>query len=183
MIRIFTTVNGQFATPHDAQQYMLAEQEWREAEIRRRKRRREEEAQAAAVLASLKRQEEERRKQWEAARQAEAARRRELDLAYEKRRAVAENANAEYGALRNEAIWVARARGEPVKAVAEEFGLTMARIHQIYESEQGKRLLRLARRNRVVSSRPIDMGGPRDVWLTWTPEQQFHEFRQEGAAA
>jgi hypothetical protein len=86
--------------------------------------------------------------------------------------------------------WAAlmRERNRSMLADRELLGMTFAALGKKYDVSPGRaqdiisREIRIERRraslHRAVPSRsrPIDMGGTRDVWHEWTPEMQAAEF-------
>lgn len=71
---------------------------------------------------------------------------------------------------RYEAIWLSRETGVTVAVIAREYSITPYRVRQIVARIDRREARRqdISRRRRG-RSRPVDMGGPRDVWLTFTP--------------
>ena len=76
---------------------------------------------------------------------------------------------------RNHRIWQAYREGRTYADVAAEFGLSISRVRGIVflQQETEDARIRAARRCWAASrrdlGRPLDMGGPRDVWLTYLP--------------
>lgn len=73
---------------------------------------------------------------------------------------------------RNKWIWH-QCRNHTYQSVAEQIGLTVARVKEIEQIETRYRRRRIGiqpfERPEINKGRPIDMGGPRDVWLTFFP--------------
>jgi hypothetical protein len=115
--------------------------------------------------------------------QAELARRAAARLAEDLRqdgirfRAKARSPTYAPGGRRHR-IWQAVRSGRTSRDVAAEFGLSRSRVSQIASVQDRVEAARLeVERNRVWArvaarrelGRPVDMGGPRDVWLTYLP--------------
>lgn len=70
-------------------------------------------------------------------------------------------------------IMLERLAGRTQKSIAEQLGMAQGTISNVcrqYKRRQGWRYeLFLARRQRQGLGRPVDMGGTRDVWLTYYP--------------
>jgi len=69
---------------------------------------------------------------------------------------------------RNRWVFQEWLKGRSLDSIAINIGRTRTRVHEIVQRE-----IRRARRPRVSytppKGRPLDMGGPRDVWLTYYP--------------
>ena len=75
--------------------------------------------------------------------------------------------------LRNRKIWLLRAEGYTFDQIGEWYSLTRERIRQICHTMDRKEAARgrVARQRwKRPRTRPIDMGGPRGVWIVCTPE-------------
>jgi hypothetical protein len=66
---------------------------------------------------------------------------------------------------RDRKIYIDRLNKKSFKHIADKFNLSPARVSQIFREEEARERLR---RQRIFKrkGRPIDMGGPRDVWIT-----------------
>jgi hypothetical protein len=82
-------------------------------------------------------------------------------------------------AKRNREIYLSRLEGATLAAIAARYQLNVESVRQIC-AYQGRRekfsMLHYCNRRRGLNlGRPIDMGGPRDVWLTFWPTARRHE--------
>jgi hypothetical protein len=71
---------------------------------------------------------------------------------------------------------IERSKGRTFAAIGRDGGLSTSRVQQLCAREQRRDEKRVARwrahvwsRTEVNRGRPIDMGGPRDVWLHYGP--------------
>lgn len=116
-------------------------------------------------------------KQWQI---EEAARREDekaLKEALDKRRKNIEERRSRYrqpSPERNLEIFAKRLSGMTLVQIGDEFGLTSQSIRIICAREERRREYR--RHCSMQVTRPIDMGGPRDHDLIWTPQMQAQEF-------
>lgn len=78
---------------------------------------------------------------------------------------------------RNREIFLRRVvDGERIDALAKEYGLTRARIQVIVDKWRKVEKEKIAAFLAIPTiSRPMDMGGPRDVWVESTPETVYRE--------
>jgi hypothetical protein len=67
-------------------------------------------------------------------------------------------------AFRDRAIYLARNNGFTLREIAKLHGLSSERIRRVCFEEEARQ--RDKRDRFRTKSRPIDMGGPRDVWIT-----------------
>jgi hypothetical protein len=71
---------------------------------------------------------------------------------------------------RRHRIWQAVRSGRTSRDVAAEFGLSRSRVSQIASVQDRVEAARLVLGlTRQTARRELDMGGPRDVWLTYLP--------------
>jgi hypothetical protein len=156
--------------------------EWQAAEIKRR-----EQLAIAIANENIRRQHEaqaKREKAEHAAREVERKRAEESWQRYEltvkgwkereRKRIAAHTALAgEFSAAGNRERWVAieRAKGRSLRDIADQLGLGPERIRQMHHKHLLKARLSMHRFrvSRGNIGRPIDMGGPRDVWLEYGP--------------
>ena len=68
-----------------------------------------------------------------------------------------------------------RSQGQTFQAIGDAFGVHRERVRQIVAKEQ-RRLRHPRFWLPSEPCRPIDMGGERDVWHDWTPEQNAREL-------
>ena len=84
-----------------------------------------------------------------------------------------------YWRRRNAIIYRLALDGMTHRRIAERFDLSNARVWQIFQKMRRRiarsRYQMLAWPIRTLS-RPIDMGGPRRVWLTFTPQSNYREM-------
>jgi hypothetical protein len=156
--------------------------EWQAVEIKRR-----EQLAIARANENIRLQREaqaKREKAESAARELERKRAEEVRRAYERaikereererQRIAAHTALAgEFSAAGNRERWVAieRARGRALQDIADQLGLGPERIRQMHHKHllKARLSMRRFRASRENIGRPIDMGGPRDVWLEYGP--------------
>lgn len=71
---------------------------------------------------------------------------------------------------RRKAIGLARRSGRTYRDIGDEYGLSVERIRQIAAKfERIEETRQNKKRYRPNLGRPIDIGGPRDVWMTFHP--------------
>lgn len=70
---------------------------------------------------------------------------------------------------RNRKIYLSRLDGNTFRKIAEEYGLSLGRVQQICAAQAEKEERRRRYYTRAHLARPIDPGGPRDVWLYFFP--------------
>lgn len=149
-------------------------------------------AQANEYWAEQRRLEEEARERWrlreleyqkeveahrarrEAARLKRQARQAEIDEQNRVRREKHQAFAAAFEAAGGRARWVAveRAKGRLLREIADDLGISADRVKQLQlrHEERSRHSLRIFARNRAENlGRPVDMGGPRDVWLEYGP--------------
>ncbi len=79
--------------------------------------------------------------------------------------------------IRNHSIyWIWKLAGVPQSKLADAYFLSRGRIGQIIWREERRLKYRKSRPWRP-KVRMIDPGGPRGVWLEWTPQMQAAEFQ------
>lgn len=88
---------------------------------------------------------------------------------------------------RNREIFMRRVvGGERRDTLAKEYGLTRARIQVIVDKWWKVEKERIEKRLSIPTiSRPVDMGGARDMWIVATPETVYRETHgaEDGGAA
>jgi hypothetical protein len=79
---------------------------------------------------------------------------------------------AAYGG-RNIWIWHQHKEGRTLQSIADQIGLTKTRVNDIFKNvdryKQWRAHIQPFDRPEINKGRPIDMGGPRDIWLTYFP--------------
>lgn len=117
-------------------------------------------------------QDAERERQRKARRAALAPHFKEMDERRAKLHAALEPEFNAYGG-RNKWIWHQCHSGRGFQDVGTQIGLHRQRVRQIYEAQERWRIWRAKilpfEKVEMNRGRPIDMGGPRDVWLTFFP--------------
>ena len=81
---------------------------------------------------------------------------------------------------RDEEIYSMRRAGATYRAIAKKYGMHPSGAHHICRRQT---FLKRKQYNESLSSRPLDMGGERDIWHEWTPEMQLEEFKQSYASS
>ncbi len=105
-------------------------------------------------------------------------------LRTEQRKAVKESGGDwdEMMKQRRRSMYSDRLAGMTYSAIGTKYDISPTTAQNIIRREERKQI-KLAKKMMSVRtvSRPIDMGGQRDVWHEWTPEMQADEFWRNGA--